>query len=98
MTYDAFDRLKTEYIYDGTAMTYNTYTYDKNSNRTGLLKEVRGPSNPDHYNEETVYTVNAMNQLLSVETTRYEVSSEDGSVNLADPTTETATFTYNDRG
>ena len=61
-TYDSLYRLTSETITEGEKVTVYTYAYDNVSNR--ILKTVNG--------EETVYTYNALNQLVSDSETSYE--------------------------
>ncbi len=61
-TYDELYRLTSETITKGKKVTTYTYAYDSVSNRT--LKTVNGV--------ETVYTYNALNQLISENDTTYE--------------------------
>ncbi len=56
-TYDGLNRLKIALLPDGTKQTY---TFDDNSNRTGLTVEKNGA-----VLEETTYTYNKNDQLLS---------------------------------
>ncbi len=61
-TYDELYRLTSETITEGKKVTTYTYAYDSVSNRT--LKTVNG--------DETVYTYNSLNQLISENDTTYE--------------------------
>ncbi len=61
-TYDSLYRLTSETITEGEKTTVYTYAYDNVSNR--ILKTVNG--------EETVYTYNALNQLVYDSNTSYE--------------------------
>ena len=61
-SYDSLYRLTSETITEGEKTTVYTYAYDNVSNR--ILKTVNG--------EETVYTYNALNQLVSDSETSYE--------------------------
>ena len=61
-TYDSLYRLTSETITEGEKVTVYIYAYDNVSNR--ILKTVNG--------EETVYTYNALNQLVSDSETSYE--------------------------
>ena len=61
-TYDSLYRLTSEKITEGEKVTVYTYAYDNVSNR--ILKTVNG--------EETVYTYNALNQLVYDSNTSYE--------------------------
>ena len=61
-TYDSLYRLSGETITEVEKVTVYTYAYDNVSNR--ILKTVNG--------EETVYTYNALNQLVSDSETTYE--------------------------
>ena len=61
-SYDSLYRLTSETITEGEKVTTYTYAYDNVSNR--ILKTVNG--------EETVYTYNALNQLVSDSETSYE--------------------------
>ena len=60
-SYDSLYRLTSETITEGEKVTGYTYAYDNVSNR--ILKTVNG--------EETVYTYNALNQLVSDSETTY---------------------------
>ena len=61
-SYDSLYRLTSETITEGEKVTVYTYAYDNVSNR--ILKNVNG--------EETVYTYNALNQLVYDSNTSYE--------------------------
>ena len=83
-TYDSLYRLTSETITKGKTKTTYTYAYDNVSNRT--LKTVDG--------DETVYTYNALNQLVSEDGTTYEYDNAGNLVRVVG-TGKTALYVYN---
>ena len=83
-TYDELYRLTSETITKGKKVTTYTYAYDSVSNRT--LKTVNGV--------ETVYTYNALNQLISENDTTYEYDNAGNLVRVVGAG-KTALYVYN---
>ena len=83
-TYDSLYRLTSETITEGEKVTAYTYAYDSVSNRT--LKTVNG--------EETVYTYNALNQLVSENDIVYEYDLNGNTVRMTSPS-KSALYVYN---
>ena len=83
-TYDSLYRLTSETITKGKTKTTYTYAYDSVSNRT--LKNVDGV--------ETVYTYNALNQLVSENDISYEYDLNGNVVRMTSPT-KSALYVYN---
>ena len=83
-TYDSLYRLTSETITDENGTTVYTYAYDSVSNRT--LKTVNG--------EETVYTYNALNQLVSENDIVYEYDLNGNTVRMTSPE-KSALYVYN---
>ena len=83
-SYDELYRLTSETITKGKKVTTYTYAYDSVSNRT--LKTVNGV--------ETVYTYNALNQLISENDTTYEYDNAGNLVRVVGAG-KTALYVYN---
>ena len=83
-TYDSLYRLTSETITEGEKTTVYTYAYDNVSNR--ILKTVNG--------EETVYTYNALNQLVSENDIVYEYDLNGNTVRMTSPS-KSALYVYN---
>ena len=83
-TYDELYRLTSETITKGKSKTTYAYEYDNVSNRT--LKTVDG--------DETVYTYNALNQLVSENDITYEYDLNGNVVRMTSPT-KSALYVYN---
>ena len=83
-TYDELYRLTSETITKGKTKTTYTYAYDSVSNRT--LKNVDG--------DETVYTYNSLNQLVSENDTTYEYDNA-GNLVCVVGVGKTAIYSYN---
>ena len=83
-TYDSLYRLTSETITEGEKVTVYTYAYDNVSNR--ILKTVNG--------EETVYTYNALNQLVSENDIVYEYDLNGNTVRIISPS-KSALYVYN---
>ena len=83
-TYDSLYRLTSETITEGEKVTVYTYAYDNVSNR--ILKTVNG--------EETVYTYNALNQLVSENDIVYEYDLNGNTVRMTSPS-KSALYVYN---
>ena len=83
-TYDNLYRLTSETITEGEKVTTYTYAYDNVSNR--ILKTVDG--------EETVYTYNALNQLLTEGEITYEYDLNGNTVRMISAE-KTALYVYN---
>ena len=83
-TYDSLYRLTSETITEGEKVTVYTYAYDNVSNR--ILKTVNG--------EETVYTYNALNQLVSENDIVYEYDLNGNTVRMISPS-KSALYVYN---
>ena len=83
-TYDSLYRLTSETITEGEKVTVYTYAYDNVSNR--ILKTVNG--------EETVYTYNALNQLVSENDIVYEYDLNGNTVRMTSPD-KSALYVYN---
>ena len=77
-------RLTSETITEGEKTTVYTYAYDNVSNR--ILKTVNG--------EETVYTYNALNQLVSENDIVYEYDLNGNTVRMTSPS-KSALYVYN---
>ena len=77
-------RLTSETITEGKKTTVYTYAYDNVSNR--ILKTVNG--------EETVYTYNALNQLVSENDIVYEYDLNGNTVRMTSPS-KSALYVYN---
>ena len=83
-SYDSLYRLTSETITEGEKVTVYTYAYDNVSNR--ILKTVNG--------EETVYTYNALNQLVSENDIVYEYDLNGNTVRIISPS-KSALYVYN---
>ena len=83
-SYDSLYRLTSETITEGEKVTAYTYAYDNVSNR--ILKTVNG--------EETVYTYNALNQLVSENDIVYEYDLNGNTVRIISPS-KSALYVYN---
>ena len=83
-TYDSLYRLTSETITEGEKVTTYTYAYDNVSNR--ILKTVNG--------EETVYTYNALNQLVGENDIVYEYDLNGNAVRMTSPD-KSALYVYN---
>ena len=83
-TYDSLYRLTSETITEGEKVTVYTYAYDNVSNR--ILKNENG--------EETVYTYNALNQLVSENDIVYEYDLNGNTVRIISPS-KSALYVYN---
>ena len=83
-TYDDLYRLTSETITEGEKVTTYTYAYDNVSNR--ILKNVNG--------DETVYTYNALNQLLTENDISYEYDLNGNTVRMTSPD-KSALYVYN---
>ena len=83
-SYDSLYRLTSETITEGEKVTVYTYAYDNVSNR--ILKTVNG--------EETVYTYNALNQLVSENDIVYEYDLNGNTVRMTSPS-KSALYVYN---
>ncbi len=83
-TYDSLYRLTSETITEGEKVTAYTYAYDNVSNR--ILKTVNG--------EETVYTYNALNQLVTENDITYEYDLNGNTVRMTSPS-KSALYVYN---
>ncbi len=83
-SYDSLYRLTSETITEGEKVTGYTYAYDNVSNR--ILKTVNG--------EETVYTYNALNQLVSENDIVYEYDLNGNTVRMTSPS-KSALYVYN---
>ena len=83
-SYDSLYRLTSETITEGEKVTGYTYAYDNVSNR--ILKTVNG--------EETVYTYNALNQLVSENDIVYEYDLNGNTVRMTSPS-KSALYEYN---
>ena len=83
-SYDSLYRLTSETITEGEKTTVYTYAYDNVSNR--ILKTVNG--------EETVYTYNALNQLVSENDIVYEYDLNGNTVRMTSPS-KSALYVYN---
>ncbi|MCM1524507.1 MAG: polymorphic toxin-type HINT domain-containing protein [Ruminococcus sp.] len=83
-TYDSLYRLTSETITEGEKVTTYTYAYDNVSNR--ILKTENG--------DETVYTYNALNQLLTENDIVYEYDLNGNTVRMTSPT-KSALYVYN---
>ena len=83
-TYDSLYRLISENITEGEKTTVYTYAYDNVSNR--ILKTVNG--------EETVYTYNALNQLVSDSKATYEYDLNGNLIRVIG-TANSALYEYN---
>ncbi len=83
-TYDNLYRLTSETITEGEKVTTYTYAYDNVSNR--ILKTVDG--------KETVYTYNALNQLVTENDITYEYDLNGNTVRMTSPT-KSALYVYN---
>ena len=83
-SYDSLYRLTSETITEGEKVTVYTYAYDNVSNR--ILKTENG--------EETVYTYNALNQLVSENDIVYEYDLNGNTVRMTSPS-KSALYVYN---
>ena len=83
-SYDSLYRLTSETITEGEKVTVYTYAYDNVSNR--ILKTVNG--------EETVYTYNALNQLVSENDIVYEYDLNGNTIRMTSPS-KSALYVYN---
>jgi len=83
-SYDSLYRLTSETITEGEKTTVYTYAYDNVSNR--ILKTVNG--------EETVYTYNALNQLVSENDIVYEYDLNGNTIRMTSPS-KSALYVYN---
>lgn len=83
-SYDSLYRLTSEIITEGETTTVYTYAYDNVSNR--ILKTENG--------EETVYTYNALNQLVSENDIVYEYDLNGNAVRMTSPD-KSALYVYN---
>jgi len=83
-SYDSLYRLTSEIITEGEKVTVYTYAYDNVSNR--ILKTENG--------EETVYTYNALNQLVSENDIVYEYDLNGNTVRMTSPS-KSALYVYN---
>ena len=83
-SYDSLYRLTSETITEGEKVTAYTYAYDNVSNR--ILKTENG--------EETVYTYNALNQLVSENDIVYEYDLNGNTVRMTSPS-KSALYVYN---
>ena len=83
-SYDSLYRLTSETITEGEKVTVYTYAYDNVSNR--ILKTENGA--------ETVYTYNALNQLVSENDIVYEYDLNGNTVRIISPS-KSALYVYN---
>ena len=83
-SYDSLYRLTSETITEDEKVTVYIYAYDNVSNR--ILKTVNG--------EETVYTYNALNQLVSENDIVYEYDLNGNTVRMTSPS-KSALYVYN---
>ena len=83
-TYDSLYRFTSEAITEGEKVTVYIYAYDNVSNR--ILKTVNG--------EETAYTYNALNQLVSENDIVYEYDLNGNTVRMTSPS-KSALYVYN---
>ena len=83
-SYDSLYRLTSEIITEGEKVTAYTYAYDNVSNR--ILKTENGA--------ETVYTYNALNQLVTENDITYEYDLNGNTVRMTSPS-KSALYVYN---
>ena len=83
-SYDSLYRLTSETITEGEKVTVYTYAYDNVSNR--ILKTENGA--------ETVYTYNALNQLVTENDITYEYDLNGNTVRMTSPS-KSALYVYN---
>ena len=75
LSYDAFDRLISETLYDTNTIYTTTYTYDKNNNRLAKHLQKGLDSDANKFEETYSYTVNALNQVIGIEKRHWLMSS-----------------------
>ncbi|MBO5780989.1 MAG: RHS repeat protein [Opitutales bacterium] len=97
LSYDAFDRLVSEMLYDGVTVKTTNYTYDKNSNRTSRTLVCDGSGNPNWYTETTTYEINSLNQVVSATKTHQDLEPFINTP-IGVNTTTTSQISYNERG
>ena len=75
LSYDAFDRLISETLYDTNTIYTTTYTYDKNNNRLAKHLQKGLDRDVNRFEERYSYTVNSLNQVIGIEKRHWLVSS-----------------------
>ena len=95
--YDAFDRLKNYYLYDGTMRQY-TYTYDAAGNRLTEYYNHGGSGAREFYSKSTTYNVNSLNQINSLRLGRQNYVGYYDSSPTGAPIIKNVVFSYSSRG